>query len=319
MLYDAATDSLELGDSLGHPALNAATGFFCRRAVSYWSRASAFWVNNPSGTPPSASDLPDGDVVEKGPMPNPLRSAYAIDQSGRKVYTCIDCSTGTTLVGRGRGTLRKRATPPSPPPCSGPRAAPSVPRSSTGSRARITTATRRGREARPPCVPASMATFSTRAHRSSITAARSERSFITAATMECCMPWMAIASGATAGSELWTFVPQEFFGRLKRLRDDIPEIRFPNTPATSSRDATGLFRRRAAHRLSKARQRRRRRAGPAVRSDAPGRPLFVCLRCDRTRCAEILVAQDVGSHIDAWPDMVRGTRGHAQRAIAIRC
>ena len=97
MLYDAATDSLELGDSLGRPALNAATGFFLPTAVSYWSRASAFWANSPSGTPPSASDLPDGDVVEKGANAEALRSAYAIDQSGRKVYTCIDCSTGTIL------------------------------------------------------------------------------------------------------------------------------------------------------------------------------------------------------------------------------
>ena len=48
-------------------------------------------------------------------------------------------------------------------------------------------------------------------------------------------------TGTTAGSELWSFVPQEFFGRLKRLRDDTPEIRFPNTPSTSSATPRDYF------------------------------------------------------------------------------
>ncbi len=66
MLYDPATDTLDLGDSLGNPALNSATGFFLSSAVSYWTSASNFWVNDPKGKPKSASDLPDGEVVEKG-------------------------------------------------------------------------------------------------------------------------------------------------------------------------------------------------------------------------------------------------------------
>jgi type IV pilus assembly protein PilY1 len=38
-------------------------------------------------------------------------------------------------------------------------------------------------------------------------------------------------SGSGAGEELWAFVPSEMFGRLKRLRDNLPEIRYPSTPA----------------------------------------------------------------------------------------
>ncbi len=37
-------------------------------------------------------------------------------------------------------------------------------------------------------------------------------------------------SGATPGQELWAFIPSEVFGRFKRLRDNLPEIKFPVTP-----------------------------------------------------------------------------------------
>src|SRR2546430_12466457 len=48
-------------------------------------------------------------------------------------------------------------------------------------------------------------------------------------------------TGATAGNELWTFVPQELLGRFKRLRDDTLEIRFPSTPASSSATPRDYF------------------------------------------------------------------------------
>ena len=37
-------------------------------------------------------------------------------------------------------------------------------------------------------------------------------------------------TGPTPGQELWAFVPSEFLGRFKRLRDNTPEVRFPVTP-----------------------------------------------------------------------------------------
>ncbi|MEO6565546.1 MAG: hypothetical protein ABIO63_05885, partial [Casimicrobiaceae bacterium] len=95
IVYDSATDTLALGDSAGSPALNAATGFFRPSAVSYWTTASAFWSNDPIGTPPSVSDLPDGEVVEKGAVGEVLRSRYATTRNNRPVYTCLDCPNGT--------------------------------------------------------------------------------------------------------------------------------------------------------------------------------------------------------------------------------
>jgi type IV pilus assembly protein PilY1 len=98
MVYDRATDTLQLSDANGTGALNSATGFFRPTAVSYWTRASSFWVNNPMGTPRSTSDLPDGEVVEKGGIAQGLRTTYATDQTARKVYTCIGCSGGNDLA-----------------------------------------------------------------------------------------------------------------------------------------------------------------------------------------------------------------------------
>jgi Tfp pilus tip-associated adhesin PilY1 len=56
--YDPTTNTLELGDVLGFPALNASTGFFMPTAVSAWTKSSTFWANELKGTPPTASDLP---------------------------------------------------------------------------------------------------------------------------------------------------------------------------------------------------------------------------------------------------------------------
>ena len=72
--YDAATDSLFLSDANDHPAISGASGFISPTAVSYWTSASTFWVNQQLGTPLSSSDSPDGEVVEKGGVAQRIRS-----------------------------------------------------------------------------------------------------------------------------------------------------------------------------------------------------------------------------------------------------
>ncbi len=96
---NTATDELFLADATGAPAENASTGFITGSARSFWTEDEAvdFWryrdvaVNGVGG----ASDLPDGDLVEKGGAGQQLRIAYASDQSSRNVYTCLNASTGT--------------------------------------------------------------------------------------------------------------------------------------------------------------------------------------------------------------------------------
>ena len=96
-----ALDNLYLVDAAGAPAINASTGFLSPSAVSYWTQASSFWVNEQMGTPPSASDSPDGEVVEKGSVAQRLRTTYATSQAARKIYTCLGCGSTTVTLGGG--------------------------------------------------------------------------------------------------------------------------------------------------------------------------------------------------------------------------
>jgi len=233
MLYDAATDSLELGDSLGNPALNAATGFFLPTAVSYWTKTSAFWANSPSGTPPSASDLADGEIVEKGANGELLRTAYATDQSGRKVYTCIGCGSGTTL-----------SLAPSERFTSANTAITTAMLGATDSTERaalinwVVGADNEGDELGPggtTTVRPSIHGDVLHSRPSVVNYGGTIGTIVYYGSNDGMLHAVnGNQTGTGAGNELWTFIPQELFGRFKRFRDDTPEIRFPATPASSS-------------------------------------------------------------------------------------
>ena len=96
--YDPATDKLFLADVNNKAAVSGTTGFISPSAVSYWTSASTFWANQQLGTPLSSSDSPDGEVVEKGGVAQQLRSVYATDQSSRNVFTCLSCAANTNLA-----------------------------------------------------------------------------------------------------------------------------------------------------------------------------------------------------------------------------
>ena len=93
--------SLFLADSAGLAAQNPTTGFIIPSAVSFWSKGSTFW--NPSYYANSQgvggiSDIPDGDLVEKGGAAQYIRNAFATSQSDRKIYTCAgNCAAGSLL------------------------------------------------------------------------------------------------------------------------------------------------------------------------------------------------------------------------------
>ena len=86
LAVDTSTNSLYLADRNGLRAESPATGFIVDDAVSYWTSSSSFWAFQPSGSPVSASDSPDGAVVEKGAVAENLRITYATSQSARKVF-----------------------------------------------------------------------------------------------------------------------------------------------------------------------------------------------------------------------------------------
>lgn len=97
--------SLFLADSstpIPKLAENSSNGFMLPNAVSFWTQPSNFWT--PSYYPDSQgaggiSDSPDGQMVEKGGIAQYLRTTFATNQAGRKVYTsCIGaCTPGAVL------------------------------------------------------------------------------------------------------------------------------------------------------------------------------------------------------------------------------
>jgi type IV pilus assembly protein PilY1 len=92
-----ATGELFLADVNGTAVENTSTGFITPGSVSYWTQDSTFWSFKPEGLGED-SDLPDGDVVEKGAEAQWLRTAFASSQASRKVYTCTGACTGGSLL-----------------------------------------------------------------------------------------------------------------------------------------------------------------------------------------------------------------------------
>lgn len=95
--------SLQLQDAAGVAAESATTGFITSDARSYWTHSSTFWSyreaeQNGKG---GESDLPDGDLVEKGAVAQRLREAYASSQSLRNLYTCTTGCNPCTISGTG--------------------------------------------------------------------------------------------------------------------------------------------------------------------------------------------------------------------------
>lgn len=94
---DTTTNTPYLADINGLLATNSATGFISPNAISYWTSDSTFWSFHPNGAGLS-SDSPDGDVVEKGAEAQWLRTNFATSQTSRNVYTCTgSCTSGSSL------------------------------------------------------------------------------------------------------------------------------------------------------------------------------------------------------------------------------
>lgn len=81
--YSSSTETLYLADKNGTPA-ESASGFIVSDATSFWTTDSTYWDFSARGTPPSSSDAPDGEVVEKGGAAQKLRNNHPT----RDLYTC---------------------------------------------------------------------------------------------------------------------------------------------------------------------------------------------------------------------------------------
>lgn len=227
-------DNLYLADSNGNSALNSSTGFIDPAAVSYWTTDSDFWKNQTLGTPPTKSDSPDGEVVEKGAAAQRLREVYAESRERRNVFTCVDCAKDSVL---GAELTTKFITDNS-----------AISQALTGT----TTSTDRanliewvrgtdnisGDEKGPgggvsirPSVHGDIlhsrpAVLNFGGEIGIVVFYGGNDGMLHAVSGK--------QSGEDAGNELWSFVPQEMFGKLNRLRLNSPEVRISTTVSTTA-------------------------------------------------------------------------------------
>lgn len=226
--YDPATDSLYLAGANSKPAISGSTGFVAPDAVSYWTQPSTFWSEQKLGTPPSASDSPDGEVVEKGGVAQMIRNAYPTSQATRKVYTCVGCAADTNLsVATSAAfstTNSSNLTAIS---------------SDTTERNAIINWVRGTDNAGDESGPGGTTTIRPSVHGDVLHSRPAVVNYGTEAKPNVVVFYgsndgylRAINGNQTgdgAGTELWGFIPEEHFGKLKRLRANSPEIRLSTT------------------------------------------------------------------------------------------
>lgn len=238
---------IRLEDADSKSAINSTTGFVTECARSYWTSntVDTYWSANPTGgclavVDSTSSNYPDGNIVEKGGQAYKLRSLTPTD---RTVKTCspvfANCTTLTdfstanaaitqTLLNSGgtdrdalinwaRGTnvnneLGKGTTA----------MRPSAHGDVVHSRP---VAINHGTDASPSVV------VYYGGNDGVLRAVNGNRNDPAATTVG------DITIGATtfaAGAELWSFMPPEFYGKIKRLSDNSIPVSFPTTTVATA-------------------------------------------------------------------------------------
>lgn len=238
---------IQLQDADAKSAINALTGFITECARSYWTPTGldTYWGLDPSGgclavDGANSSNSPDGNIVEKGAQAYELRS---LTPSARAMKTCSPAFAGCTvltdfattnpaitqsmlnpsgtdrdaLINWARGAnldneLSKAATVMRPsshgdivhsrpvPINHGTDAAPSIVVYYGGNDGMLR---------------------AVNGNRGNVASPATGR--ITSA-----------GNSYDAGEELWSFMPPEFYGSIKRLRDNTQPISYPNTPSPTA-------------------------------------------------------------------------------------
>ena len=227
-----AVGNLSLVDATGTSAISASTGFISPSAVSFWTSPSTFWANQLLGTPPTAGDSPDGEVVEKGAAAQGLRTAYATDQTSRGVLTCVGCAANTAL-GATAATLFNSSNTAITAAALG--VSTSTDRSTLIAWVRGTD--NAGDEQGPTTTPATTVRPSVHGDVLHSRPAVVNYGGTTGVVVfyggndGMLHAINGNQTGTGAGNELWSYIPEEMYGKLNRLRINTPKVRMPSTPA----------------------------------------------------------------------------------------
>ncbi len=227
---DSTTGALFLADASTTPqaAQSSTSGFIRSDVKSFWTSASTYWSFEPRGTPASASDSPDGDVVEKGGAAQKQRASYPT----RNLYTCTDgCVSGRALSLTPFVTTNDHVT------ATALGAADAAERDALINWVRgadnTTPAERNSAQVRPSL------------HGDVVHSRPAVINFNRTGTDTDIVVFYgandgllrAVKGGKTAtdgGTELWAFAAPEFFDQFKRLRDNSPAINVPSDPVPDS-------------------------------------------------------------------------------------
>jgi len=227
---EAATGTLFLADANGQPAENPTSGFVAPTARSFWSEASTFWSyrtasENGAG---GASDVPDGELVEKGGVAQQLRIDYALSQVSRELFTCTDgsggyCATGDALslspFDTSNGDISVAALG----------AANATERNDLIDWIRGEDQSDENANTQTTDIRASVHGDVLHSRPAVINYGRNgpaDENDVYAFYGSNDGVFRAVkgGTGSDGGTEVWGFIPKEFFGKLKRLRDGAPAI-----------------------------------------------------------------------------------------------
>jgi type IV pilus assembly protein PilY1 len=231
-------------DALVPPPINgvaqAATGFILPTATSFWTEPSTFWSKEPMGLS-LVSDGPDGEIVEKGGHAQKLRTRLATSQDARKVYTCVGCSAGlvnATLSGTdsmlfANGNTLIKAT-----------SLGYTDAAAETSRTKLIEWVRGRDNAGDEKGPGGSTTVRPSIHGDVLHSRPAVINYggstgvvvyygANDGMLHAVDGNLPTAANATAGEELWSFVPEEMFGKLNRLRSNSPEIALSTSIVTN--------------------------------------------------------------------------------------
>ena len=244
-------------------AISSATGFISPNAVSFWTAPSTFWSNQPLGTPPSAQRLArrrDRREGRGGAAP-----AHRPTRPRRTSRNVLDVRRLRRRHVARRGASRRASRHQharSPQRCSASATHRARPADRLGARHRQ----RRRRAGADDDAGDDGAPVDARRRAAFAAGGRQLRRLASASSCSTARnDGMLHAvngnqTGTDAGNELWSFVPQEMFGQLNRLRNNSPEVRLPSTPAGSPATPRDYFVDGPIGVYQKLRQRRQRRA-----------------------------------------------------------
>lgn len=233
--YNVATDTLSLADANNNPAVGT-TGFLSPEAVSYWTAPSTFWSQQQMGTPPSGSDSPDGYVVEKGGVAQGIRTANLTSQTERNVLTCVGagCSATTPFIPFSTANAASLSA---------------VTAANAAERNAIINWVRGTDNAGDESGPGGATTVRPSVHgdvlhsRPAVVNYGNGNIVVFYGTNDGALRAVnGKKTGTGAGQELWSFIPEEHFGKFKRLRDNNPLFRISTTPVIAGDPTPPLLR-----------------------------------------------------------------------------